>query len=693
MSHMHTTRAVPREAVVSTERRASSSSSSSSVTSTLAVTDTQHPYTNMTLAPHSRSNGRSSAVCLGPSRHLRHSTSPAEDTTHRTHRRPHRDDAPNRLGENHTERTYTRTRTFDPDARRPLHSLSEYVPAHRVSHTLAASASQSPMRAPRRDDDDDALKPQHNHSDVERTSSPSVSSSSVTPPLPQRARPARICVTVTRDGVRRREMVDAVAVARLLAVRQAARQQVRRRLDLVAVPQWAHSHPHLGAYVAEFLGTFAWVVTLAMTHESNQSIFDTKESTAMISVPLGWMWASMTSALAYLSGGYLNPALTVAALLVRRLTVSRCAGYLLCQVVAALVAGLAAMGMQGSTRVIFAPSVSKGYVSTGFFSELIYTFAMATVVLHTGVTVPSSTRTGASTAADVAIHASDTVHVREEEGNPRQKLTHESDEETDREGEDERDYHNYNDNNNDYQARSRWACTPSFYHGMAVGMTMVAGMASVGQISGGAFNPAAATGLQMAMCLFDTCEPMRMFWLYWIAPLSGSALAAMVFSEMRAPSPAEAHAEEQEDEVVDWRRPSEAAVSKSRRRTQFDCSCLLDAPPRNDRRAYWGLVAQAKEDRVTETRTAARVGSVPPADAGSSRQAAAAASAERHRVRRSRRGRRQREEEEAEAEAEEQEGSRWWSRSESDVGVEMVAAEVPSSRSRSTRPPSTIAYA
>jgi aquaporin Z len=67
------------------------------------------------------------------------------------------------------------------------------------------------------------------------------------------------------------------------------------------------------------------------------------------------------------------------------------------------------------------------------------------------------------------------------------------------------------------------------YFGLAIGFTVLAGAFAVGDISGGAFNPAVAVGVSM-MGLF----PWSNIWLYVLADLLGGALAALVFNTINA---------------------------------------------------------------------------------------------------------------------------------------------------------------
>ncbi len=63
----------------------------------------------------------------------------------------------------------------------------------------------------------------------------------------------------------------------------------------------------------------------------------------------------------------------------------------------------------------------------------------------------------------------------------------------------------------------------SFY-GLAIGFTIFVGAASVGRISGGAFNPAVALGASV-MGLFSWSN----IWIYLLADFAGGAAAAFVF--------------------------------------------------------------------------------------------------------------------------------------------------------------------
>jgi aquaporin Z len=63
------------------------------------------------------------------------------------------------------------------------------------------------------------------------------------------------------------------------------------------------------------------------------------------------------------------------------------------------------------------------------------------------------------------------------------------------------------------------------YFGLAIGFTVTVGAWSIGGISGCAMNPAVGTGL----IALDTVGGAGKLWVYWVGPMLGSVLAALVF--------------------------------------------------------------------------------------------------------------------------------------------------------------------
>ena len=73
----------------------------------------------------------------------------------------------------------------------------------------------------------------------------------------------------------------------------------------------------------------------------------------------------------------------------------------------------------------------------------------------------------------------------------------------------------------------------SFY-GLAIGMTVMTGAFAVGDISGGAFNPAVAVGISvMGISTWSN------IWMYLVADFLGGAVAALVFNMINPPAQTE----------------------------------------------------------------------------------------------------------------------------------------------------------
>jgi aquaporin Z len=66
--------------------------------------------------------------------------------------------------------------------------------------------------------------------------------------------------------------------------------------------------------------------------------------------------------------------------------------------------------------------------------------------------------------------------------------------------------------------------TGNSFYGLAIGMTVLAGAFAVGDISGGAFNPAVAVGISIL-----NLSAWSNIWIYLVANFAGGAAAAMVF--------------------------------------------------------------------------------------------------------------------------------------------------------------------
>lgn len=70
----------------------------------------------------------------------------------------------------------------------------------------------------------------------------------------------------------------------------------------------------------------------------------------------------------------------------------------------------------------------------------------------------------------------------------------------------------------------------SFY-GLAIGMTVMTGAFAVGDISGGAFNPAVAVGISLL-----GISSWTNIWIYLVANFSAAVIAALVFNAINPPA-------------------------------------------------------------------------------------------------------------------------------------------------------------
>ena len=70
----------------------------------------------------------------------------------------------------------------------------------------------------------------------------------------------------------------------------------------------------------------------------------------------------------------------------------------------------------------------------------------------------------------------------------------------------------------------------SFY-GLAIGMTVMTGAFAVGDISGGAFNPAVAVGISVM-----GISPWPNIWIYLVADFAAAVVAAVVFNLINPPA-------------------------------------------------------------------------------------------------------------------------------------------------------------
>lgn len=134
-------------------------------------------------------------------------------------------------------------------------------------------------------------------------------------------------------------------------------------------------------YLIEFIGTFFLVLTIALTGNP---------------IAIGVILTAMIYMGGYISGAHYNPAVTTAVWVRGKIDSMTALRYMGIQVVAGLVAALVFYLIKG-TMFIPAPSIA-GY-SIPLAVEIIYTFALASVVLH----VATSKRTDGNQYFGLAI--------------------------------------------------------------------------------------------------------------------------------------------------------------------------------------------------------------------------------------------------------------------------------------------------
>jgi aquaporin Z len=123
--------------------------------------------------------------------------------------------------------------------------------------------------------------------------------------------------------------------------------------------------------VAELIGTFFLVFTVGAS---------VRDGSALAPVAIGAVLMVMIYASGHISGGHVNPAVTLAALVRGRIRPGEAAGYWVAQLVGGLLAALLvrAIVSPGQTRAL----AVSGQITAAFVAELIFTFALAYVVLN-----------------------------------------------------------------------------------------------------------------------------------------------------------------------------------------------------------------------------------------------------------------------------------------------------------------------
>lgn len=135
-------------------------------------------------------------------------------------------------------------------------------------------------------------------------------------------------------------------------------------------------------YIIEFIGTFFLVLTIALTGNP---------------IAIGAVLVAMVYMGGYISGALYNPALTLALFIRRKMEVREALIYALTQIIAGAVAALVYHEIAGKT---FIPKLGENVpFHAALLLEVLFTFALATVVLH----VATSKKTAANQYFGLAI--------------------------------------------------------------------------------------------------------------------------------------------------------------------------------------------------------------------------------------------------------------------------------------------------
>jgi aquaporin Z len=129
----------------------------------------------------------------------------------------------------------------------------------------------------------------------------------------------------------------------------------------------------MNKYIIEFIGTFFLVLTVGLSGNP---------------IAIGAVLAAMVYMGGYISGGHYNPAVTLGILIQKKIQAKQAGIYMLVQ----LIAGLAAAGtyqLVHGGKILVSPGAGVGF-GAALIVEILFTFALVSVVLHTAVSKKTS---------------------------------------------------------------------------------------------------------------------------------------------------------------------------------------------------------------------------------------------------------------------------------------------------------------
>lgn len=219
-------------------------------------------------------------------------------------------------------------------------------------------------------------------------------------------------------------------------------------------------HQDSAKYLAEFVGTFFLVFTIGCNVHTGS---------IGAAASIGAILMVMVYSLGPVSGGHLNPAVTLAVGLSGRGKIST--ENMFCYMIAQICGGLVgAFHYWVIFNDAFILQPIAGYsVRTAAWSEVLYTMALCYVVLNVATT------------------------------------------------------------ENRMQGNVKSPELPNSFYGLAIGLTVTSAAIAVGPISGCSLNPAVSIGALFAARLAHGISPMGMLGLYVLCPLFGACLATLFF--------------------------------------------------------------------------------------------------------------------------------------------------------------------
>ncbi len=121
--------------------------------------------------------------------------------------------------------------------------------------------------------------------------------------------------------------------------------------------------------LVEFIGTFFLVLTVALTGDP---------------LAIGGVLIALVYMGGYISGAHYNPAVTIALLINKKISNEDAKAYILTQLIAGIVASATYLFMTGER---FTPTIARSATfATAGVVEIVFTFLLASVVLHTAAT-------------------------------------------------------------------------------------------------------------------------------------------------------------------------------------------------------------------------------------------------------------------------------------------------------------------